>query len=236
MTSKELAKDEKAEMKCACSKGGSTLAMVDAMQSDASPEQAKERLTWCNENPGTCTPEEVAAMEALLKHSAAMKEVAGAQLAELEKLKESCNALISSNAPSFKIKKCLAAVSSLAKALAKHVDTDTNSGSQCTNKMSPEKRYKLLVAEERLHNATVRLKREQDDRYRLVSESVAKKFAAANSQYKTAVTQADMDKAAKQLENAQNAVKSAQAYYSVLQENFAGFIQEKEAEVRSTLA
>merc|ERR1711871_931813 len=198
---KDLSKDEKSEMKCACSKG------------------------------------EMAALEAKIKHHSNMQSIAASQLEELARMKESCNALISAKAPAYKIKKCLAAVAAMSAALGKHVDVDDNSeGTQCTNRMSREKRYKLIVAQERLHNATVRLKREQDERYKLVVESVAKKIAAANAQYKPTVTQAQLDRAAQQLENAQNSAKAAQAYYNILQDNFVGFLQEKAAEVRSTLA
>merc|ERR1711871_1554471 len=135
---KDLSKDEKSEMKCACSKGGATAAVVDAMKLDVSVEEAKERLAWCNDNPGACSKEEMAALEAKIKHHSNMQSIAASQLEELARMKESCNALISAKAPAYKIKKCLAAVAAMSAALGKHVDVDDNSeGTQCTNRMSP---------------------------------------------------------------------------------------------------
>jgi len=214
------------EMHCACSKGGASKAMVDAISSNTTKEEAEQRLAWCLENPGSCTDAEMAALEATIKHANTMEAMAHAQVGVLKALTAKCNQLTKAGAPVWQIKKCLAAVAKMQRALGKYADIDAGAtGSSCTNRLSPDKRFKLLIAEERLHNATMRLKREQEERYKLVSEAVASKMVAANEAYKPVVTKMDLDKAEKQLEEANRAAKAAQTYYGILQENFASLLE-----------
>jgi len=219
------------EMHCACSKGGATKAMVDAISSNMTKEDAEERHAWCLANPGSCSDAEMAMLEATIKHHSTMESIARAQAELLKQLTAKCDALTRDSAPTWQIKKCLAAVAKMQRALGKYADLDLGaSGSSCTNKLSPEKRFKLLLSEERLHNATVRLKREQEERYKLVSEAVLGKMVASNEQYKPVVTQADLDKAEKQLEEANRAATAAKTYYSILQQNFASLLEVSQQE------
>lgn len=222
------------EMHCACSKGGASKAMVDAISSNMTKEEAEARHAWCLENLGSCTDAEMAALEATIRHAILMEKMAHAQVGILKALAAKCDKLTKDGAPVWQIKKCLAAVAKMQRALGKYADIDAGaSGSSCSNRLSPDKRFKLLVAEERLHNATMRLKREEVERYKLVSEAVASKMMATNELYKPIVTKMDLDKAQQQLEEATRAAKAAQTYYGILQENFASLLEVSKQEAAS---